>query len=137
MKTAQQSAEKFASRAGMASGDYLKGAQETTKDQAARAIAAAEVHKAATMEALNAGRYAKGLQRAGRQGWLDGVVKKGSMRYAEGVSAGAGKYAERSAPYDSARNAAAALPRGIKGSATNMARVTAVVNALRAAKVGK
>ena len=137
MKTAQQSAEKFASRAGAAGLDYLKGAQETTKDQAARAIAAAEVHKQATMEALNAGRFAKGLQKSGRQGWLDGVQKKGASRYPEGVSAGAAKYATNSAPYDTARNAAASLPRGIKGSATNMARVTAVVNALRAAKVGK
>lgn len=137
MKTAQQAAEKFASRASAASGDYGKGARETTKDQASLAIAAADIHKAATMEALNAGRYAKGLQKSGKQGWLNGITSKGENRYSEGVMVAGPKYAANSAPYDSARNAAAGMPRGMKGSAANLNRVKAVMDALRAAKVGK
>ena len=53
MKTAQQVAEKYASRAGAAASDYVSGVETTTKDQAARAIASAEIHKQATMAALN------------------------------------------------------------------------------------
>lgn len=134
MKSAQQSSQKYADRAAGASTDYVQGAQQTTKDQAAAAIASAEVHKQATMAALNDGRYAKGLQRSGKSGWLAGITEKGGNRFAEGVSNAGPKYATESAKYDGARGAASALPRGIKGSATNMNRVTAVVNALVAAK---
>lgn len=137
MRTAQQSAEKYASRAAAASGDYVDGAQSTSKDQAAAAIAAAEIHKQATMAALNEGRYARGLQRAGKQKWLQGVVEKGAGRFAEGVSQAAGSYASESARFDSARGAAASLPRGIKGSPQNLQRVAAVVNAQIKAKNGK
>lgn len=136
MKNAQSSSQKFVERASGASGDYVKGASETTKDQAASAIAAAEIHKQATIAALNDGRYAKGLQKSGKAGWLNGVTTKGVNRFSEGVSQSAGKYATESAKYDGARNAAASLPRGLKGSETNIARVKAVVGALRSAKVG-
>jgi len=137
MKTAQQVAEKYASRASAASTDYVSGVETTTKDQMARAIASAEIHKQATIAALNEGRYAKGLQKAGNQAWKDGVRKKGGNRYGEGVSTASGKYAANSASYDSARGAASSLPRGLKGSETNLARVKAVVSALRAVKAGK
>lgn len=137
MKTASQSSQKYADRAGAASGDYVKGAQETTKDQAAAAIAAAPIYAQAVQQAVSNGSYAKGLQKSGKAGWLAGVTSKGGNRYGEGVSSAAPKYATESAKYDSARSAASSLPRGIKGSAGNIARVTAVVNALRAAKSGK
>ena len=137
MKTAQQVAEKFASRASAAAGDYVSGVENTTKDQAARAIASAEIHKQATMAALNEGRYAKGLQKAGNQAWKDGVRKKGGSRFGEGVAGASAKYATNSAVYDGARGAAASLPRGLKGSETNLARVKAVVMAQRTVKMGK
>lgn len=136
MKSAQDVAKKFAERAAAASGDYVTGAESTTKDQASAAIASAEVHKAATIASLNRGDYAKGLQRSGKDGWLKGVKSKGATRFAEGASQAQGKYAERSAPYDAARNSASSMPRGLKGSATNMARVTKVVSELRTKKVG-
>lgn len=134
MKTASQSSAKYAERAANASGDYVEGARTTTKDQAAAAIAAAEIHKAATTAALNEGRFAKGLQRSGKQGWLDGVTRKGQNRYGEGVAGAAPKYATESAKFDTARGAAASLPRGVKGSSQNIQRVTAVVAAQIAAR---
>lgn len=137
MKSAQQSATKFVERAGAASSDYAQGVQTTTKDQAARAIAAKEIHKQATMEALNRDAYAKGLQKSGQQGWKEGVAKKGVNRYAEGVSVSAGKYATNSAPYDGARGAADNLPKGLKGSAASLARVKAVMDAQRAIKISR
>lgn len=136
-KTAQQSAEKYASRAAGASGDYVEGARTTSKDQASAAIAAAEIHKQATMTALNEGRYARGLQKSGKGKWLKGVTDKGANRFAEGVSAAASDYATESARFDGARNAAASLPRGIKGSPQNLARVSAVVAAQIKVKTGK
>lgn len=134
MKTASQSAQKFVERASSASGDYVSGAESTSKDQAAAAIAAAPIYAQAVQASITKGSYAKGLQKAGKQAWLNGVKTKGGERFASGVSASMQKYATNSAPYDSARNAAASLPRGVKGSETNLARVKAVVAAQRAVK---
>lgn len=137
MKTASQSAEKYASRASAASGDYVSGAQQTTKDQAAAAIAAAPIYAQATQAAISDGRYARGLQKSGKAGWLKGITDKGGNRYGEGVSQAAPRYATESARFDSARGAASSLPRGIKGSPQNLQRVAAVVAAQIKTKTGK
>ena len=135
MKTAQQSAEKFVSRASGASADYVKGSQETTKDQSARAIGAKEIYKSALTASFARDSYSKGLTRSGKTGWLEGVVKKGGERYGNGVAVSASKYAQNSGKFDAARGAAENMPRGLKGSETNLARVKTVVMALRAAKL--
>ncbi len=137
MKTAQQSAQKFASRAAGASGDYVEGARTTTKDQSANAIAAKEVYKQSLQESFTRDAYSKGLGKSGKAGWVRGVTEKGGNRFAEGVSQGESKYATESAKYDGARNAAASMPRGIKGSETNFARSKAVALAQRVVKTGK
>jgi len=136
MKSAQQSAQKFVERASGASGDYVAGAQQTSKDQSALAIAAKSIYAQAVQASISRDAYAKGLQKSGKSGWLAGVTSKGGERFAGGVSASSGKYAQNSARYDGARNAAASLPRGMKGSEVNLARVKAVVGALRVAKTG-
>ena len=136
MKSAQSSAQKFVERASGASSDYVDGARSTSKDQNAAAIAAAPRHQQALQESFTRNAYAKGLQEAGKQSWLDGVTKKGANRFAEGVSTAGSKYATKSGAYDSARAAASSMPRGLKGSDTNLARVKTVVSALRSQKVG-
>jgi len=135
-KSAQSVVQKFIERAGAASGDYVKGAQETGKDQAARAIAAKAIYQQALTASFARDSFAKGLQKSGKSGWQKGVVEKGGARFAEGVSVSGNKYATNSGRYDSARAASDSLPRGIKGSPTNLAKVAAVVTALRTAKVG-
>lgn len=136
MKTAQQSAQKFVDRAGAASQDFVQGAEQTTKDQSAAAIAAAPNYAAGVQAAITRGAYAKGLQQSGKAGWLKGIREKGANRFAEGVATGAGKYAANSGKYDGARSAADSLPRGPKGSEANFARAKAVGLALRKAKIG-
>lgn len=136
MKSAQQSASKFVERAGAASSDYVEGAQRTSKDQSANAIAAAPNYAAGVQAAITRGAYAKGLQASGKAGWLKGVTEKGVNRFAEGVASGSAKYATNSGKYDSARSAADSLPRGPKGSEQNFARAKAVGQALRKQKVG-
>lgn len=136
MKSAQQSATKFVERAGAASGEYLKGAEQTSKDQAAAAIAAAPLYAAGVQQAITQGRFQKGLGKSGKQGWLAGVREKGQNRFGAGVAASSSKYATESAKYDGARGAAASLPRGLKGSDQNLGRVKAVVVAQRQLKIG-
>src|SRR3990167_1449830 len=127
MRTAQASAQKFVERASAASCEYVSGASSTSKDQSARAIGAKEIYKNALTASFGRDSYAKGLQRSGKAGWLEGVTKKGAERYAGGVAVSAGKYATNSGKFDGARNAAENMPRGLKGSETNLARVKAVV----------
>lgn len=135
-KSATQSVQKFVDRSAAASGDYVKGAQETTRDQAARAIAAKQVYQQALTASFGRGAYEKGLSKSGKSGWLKGVTEKGGNRFGEGVAASGAKYAAESGKYDGARGAAESLPRGPKGSPQNLQRVVAVANALRGAKVG-
>ena len=139
MKSASQSVSKWSNRAGGASQDYLDGAQSTPKDQAAAAIAAKSNYVAGLQASFAADSFSKGLQRSGKSGWLAGVNEKGASNYPSGVSSAsaASKYTVNSGRFDSARNAASGVPRGPRGSAQNLNRVTAVVNALRAAKLGK
>lgn len=135
MKSAQEVSRKFAERAANASQDYVTGVETTSKDQAANAIAAKGIWKQALDQAAAGDRFAKGLAKAGKAGWIAGVKAKGGDRFASGVTVSAGKYAEGSGKYDQARKAADSMPRGLKGSDTNLARVKAVVAAQRAVKV--
>lgn len=139
MKSAQESVSKWQNRAGAASQDYADGARQTDKDQASRAIAAKAVYQQALTESFGRGAYEKGLAKSGKTGWLQGIEQKGAQNFSTGVSAdlARNKYTANSAKYDSARKAADSLPRGARGSAQNLARVSAVANALRAVKVGK
>lgn len=139
MKTASQSVGKWSERTSSASQLYVEGARATDKDQSAKAIAAKEVYKAALNESFGRDSYAKGLAKSGRAGWIAGVEQKGGQNFSTGVGTETAKtkYVTNSSRYDSARNAAASMPRGPRGSAGNLARVAAVANALRAVKVGK
>ena len=138
-KTAAQSSSKWAQNSQNGAQNYGTGSQGTTKDQSAAAIAAIPAMKAGLDAAFAAGRQQKGLSRSGKAGWLNGVLEKGVPNYQTGVSAPASKtkYEQNSGVYDTARNAAASSARGPKGSAGNLARVAAVVNAERAVKMGK
>lgn len=139
MKTASQSAGKWATNAGSASGNYLEGASSTTKDQSAAAIAAKGLYQQGIQEAISRDAYAKGLSKSGKAGWLRGVQEKGAANFGVGVTSPSAqsKYAQESGRFDSARNAASGQPRGAKGSPQNLQRVAAVVNAMRAIKVAK
>lgn len=137
MKTASQSGDKYVNRAGAASLDYKQGAENTSKDQAANAIASKDNYVKGVQESITRGAYEKGLSKSGKQAWLDGVRNKGAERYSGGVSNGVSKYVTNSGKYDGARAAANALPRGPKGSEANFNRSKAVGQALRNAKIGK
>jgi len=136
MKSAQASAQKFVTRAGVASQDYVDGAQQTSKDQSAAAIAGAAAYAAGVQAGIARQAFQKGLQKSGKSGWLAGVVKKGGDRFASGVAASADKYATESGRFDSARTAAASLPRGPRGSAANFQRSQTVGQALNRVRTG-
>ena len=136
MKTASEAVVKWQGRTAAASQDYVAGATSTDKDQSARAIAAKSTYQAGLNASFARGSYEKGLARSGKQGWLSGVQEKGSSNFATGVSSNTArdKYASNSGKYDSARRVADTIARGPRGSAGNIARVTAVATALNAVR---
>lgn len=137
MKSAQESAQKYAERAAAATQDYVSGAESTSKDQAQNAIAAKGTYASQVQAAITAGRYEKGLAKSGKSKWANGIRTKGSARYAGGVSEGAADYAQNSGAYDGARKAADSLPRGPRGSEQNFTRSKTVGQALNKLKMSR
>ena len=137
MKTASQVSKKWGERASGASGDYVTGAQNTSKDQAALAKEAIPRMKIALNKAIDNGSVARGLDASGKSGWLSGITIKGGNRYSEGVSSATAqaKYSTNSGKFDGARGASDGMPTGDKGSVMNLSKVAAVVNALRKQKM--
>lgn len=96
--SAQEFADKWASRSANAASDYVAGAERTDKDPTALAIAAIPRMKMRVIEAIDSGRVAAGLRRSGKQGWLEGVRGKGSQNYSTGVNNAKDKVAAAAGP---------------------------------------
>lgn len=77
---------KWKTRTVAASGDYVTGAEQTTKDPTALAIAAIPRMRANIISAIDNGVVANGLRRAGKQGWLTGIQTKGAQAFTNGVN---------------------------------------------------
>lgn len=116
--------------------DYKLGIQNPRRDWAT-ATTAGEANYAAGVQAAQAkGMFKKGVTKAGSQKWKDKSMAKGPGRFSEGVFASGGDYEKGFAPYRDAIEKANLGPRFPKRDPRNIGRVTAVVNALIAAKTG-
>lgn len=71
---------------------YVAGAEATDKDPTALAIAAIPYMRTRVIEAIDSGRVANGLRRAGRQGWINGVTGKGRQNFEAGVANSAERF---------------------------------------------
>lgn len=88
---AQTVVTKWQQRTSAAAQDYVDGARNTTKDPTALAVAAGQRYIQQVTDAFNTGRWARGLQRAGKAGWLAGIESKGSSNFQSGVAAATDK----------------------------------------------
>lgn len=136
--SASEAVAKWVQNASVAGGELLAGAQKASRSQSASAIAAKDVALAAITAAFTRGAWEAGLRRSGDAGWLAGLEQKGVTNYGTGVTSvlAQQKYVSNSGKFDAARNSAGPRPVGPRGSAIMLARVTKVVQALRAAKTG-
>jgi len=87
LPTAQQVADKWATRAGAATQDYLNGVAATTVDPTALAIANQQRLLTNFQNAVNSGLWAQRLRDVGAGGWKAAVAAKGGSNYQSGVSA--------------------------------------------------
>lgn len=126
---------KYVNRASAAAADYNAGVQATT-GQSAAAIAAIPLWQQAVASAGAAARMSSGLQKAGDQGWKDGVAKKGQANYPNGIRAGSTKYTTNFAPFQAAlAGYTFQTAKGIRGSGANAGRSTEVQVLLHTTKL--
>jgi hypothetical protein len=100
-------------------------------------IAAAPAQAAAVSQAIAEKRFERGVQAAGEERWRSKAAGKGATRYGPGVSDAEADYQRGVQPYLDTIANLALPPRGPRGDIKNLDRVRAVVQALRAKKLGK
>jgi len=128
-------AERWSRRASAASPDYQTGIETTTRDWAANTSAAEGSYKQGVTAAANAGRFGKGVQKAGTQKWRKNAIAKGPARYASGVQVAQPEYSGGFAPFLEAIGRIDLPARGPAGSPQNYQRVQPIGTALNALKL--
>lgn len=134
-KTADDSASKWSQRASGAQGDYASGVQNPKEDWETATKKAEGSWKTAVTAAANAGRFGKGVTKAGNAKQVNNSLSKGVGRYAQGVAGAQGDYAAGVAPFLDIIQRTNLPPRGPKGDPANINRVAAIATALHAGKL--
>lgn len=129
-------AQRWAQRTAAATPDYQAGVNNPRQSWQQATVAASDAHKAATTKALNEGRFAKGVQKAGDAKWQRAAAGKGAQRFGEGAAAGVNDYSEGVAPFIAVIERTPLPPRGPKGDPRNIDRVRVLADALHKAKTG-
>lgn len=114
---AQAAASKWSQRSSAAAQDYVAGARATDKDPTQLAIQNAQGWINGVQDAFVNGRYQRGLQAAGKAGWLAGIESKGAANYGTGVAAAEQKVA-------TAYTKLFSFMGGVLGNVNNMPRTT-------------
>lgn len=131
-----QIAKKWATVTPGRSADYEAGVQAPRKDWARVTVAAADAWKAGVTAAIAAGSFSRGVAKAGVAKWQQGAITKGVQRWGPGVQLAEEAYATGFAPYADAIRRTTLPPRFARRDPRNMARVTAIVDALKKVKEG-
>lgn len=124
-------AAKWARRAGSAGQEYSEGIAATTRSWAAASTAAEKNYVAGVNAAAAAGRFGKGVTKAGDARWKKRAMEKGPMRFSQGVAVAESDYASQVGPYLEAIGRVNLPERGPTGSTQNYTRVAAIGTALR------
>lgn len=130
-------AKKWARRAASAGTEYEEGVKNTTRSWAANTAAAEKNYQAGVAAAASAGRFGKGVTRAGDAKWKRGATEKGPMRFAQGVQVAEGDYSAGMGPVLEAIGRIDLPPKGPRGSDSNISRVSAIAKGLHQLRVGK
>lgn len=123
-------AKKWSRRAGSAGPEYKAGVEQTPKDQAQLAIAAKDNYAEGVTAGILRGAFEKGLAKSGKAKWQRNSAGKGATNYPGGVRAAESDYQTGVQPYLSALDAIVYPEKGPRRSIGNLARVTAVFEAM-------
>lgn len=135
IRSTAEIAAKFAEVTPQRLTQYAAGVANPKIDWEAATKAAAANYKTAVIAAANAGRFEKGVAKAGTAKWQSRAIKVGPTRFAEGVADAGPAYAEGFDPY---RQVIASLnlpTRYPTGDPRNIDRVKMVSEALHKKKM--
>ncbi len=137
-KTLAQTVANYTNSSAQASSDWLAGIQATTVDPTALAAQAGQAAVANYSQAWTSGRVQAGLQRAGKQGWIQGSVAN-QQKYAMAIQSAGPKYqASMQTWLPIIENAASQVKQMPSGSlAASQARAAAFMQLLYNAKRGQ
>jgi hypothetical protein len=135
IKSTQDIAKKFVSRAGVAGNDYADGVRAAGGDWEANAKAAEDNYKQSVTQAANEGRFGKGIANAGAAKYTEKASTLGAQRYPTGVAASEGAYSRGVGPHLDMMRSLELPARRPKGQ--NSARADAVAQANRKLKLGR
>lgn len=127
-------ASKWKRRAGSAGEEYKTGVEGTSKSWAASAGASEPAYKQGVTAAANAGRFGRGVARAGDAKWKQNAAMKGPARFSQGVELAEGDYQKGFAPFHEAIGRTDLPQRGPRGSESNYQRVSGIGKALHQLK---
>jgi hypothetical protein len=137
VKDAASSAAKFVARAQAAGGDYQKGVQAAGDNWQAKTAASADAYGAGVNAAISAGRFAKGVVKAGSAKYVSRAAGVGAQRYPTGVGAAGPNWQNGVQPYLDTLSGLTLPPRAPRGSPNNIQRVAIIADALRKKKLGQ
>lgn len=137
LKSPDQIATKFASRASAAGADYKSGVENPRRSWADSAAASESTYAAGVQEAISRGAFGDGVRAAGDSKWKRKASDVGAQRFPQGVTAAKSDYQAGMQPYIEALSSTDLPPRGIKGSPQNMDRSRIIAERLRAIKLAR
>lgn len=134
IKSITEIAAKWASVTPMRTADYAEGIANPRRPWAASTIAASGAWADGVTKAIGRHAFGNGVARAGDEKWFRKASVEGVARWGPGVAGAEGDYSAGFAPYRDAIASVVLPPRYARRDPRNMARVTAIVNALIARK---
>jgi len=129
VKPVDKVAEKWVSRASVATEDYKLGVQ-MAEDWATAAEKAFDRWAKALQAAIAEKRFVGGVRAAGTDKWKKAALEKGADRYATGVRASADEYRAKISEVLRVIEGISLPERGPKGDPKNIERVKAIADAL-------
>ena len=134
VKDSASSADKWSERAAGADKDYTKGVSNAGNRWVEGAANSEDAYKDGVNKAAAAGRFGKGVRKAGASKYQDRATKFGASRFREGVQNTKGDYQRSVEPFRAALAGATLDPRGSRGSSNTARRVQQVMDLMRATR---
>jgi len=131
VRSAQAAADAFVTGANGAQKAYTDGVASAGQAWHDGASAAGDNWSQGTQAAIAEGRYAKGVNKAGAQRYVDKATKVGAGRYSTGAAAAKADYQTGVQPFLDVIAAQNLPPRRPKGDPGNIQRVAQLAQALR------
>lgn len=116
------------------SGDYEYGVSNPRRDWEKATVSAEDAYKTGVQQAIQKGRFAKGVRKEGTEKWRRGAETKGVQRWGPGVALAEDDYAQGFGPYREAIERTTLPPRYAKRDPRNLERVKKIVEALSKTK---